>query len=192
MAYLTTQIDTTNLTRLAELLERDNRARAANSQEARHIHQGLDAAGAVYMGFTRDRYSRFSRGEGNWPDLAPSTLARRRKGQDTQGARHASQSARILSRRGVAPVTAAILIDTATLINSIGGDGGGYAQEQIVAGIRVGTEIQYAVYHQEGGANGRPPQREIFVEPDPQTAAIMQRAIEIGYQRAVDAYGART
>lgn len=175
MEYVKTSIDVSDLPGLAQLLERERQASTGD------IGQGFAAAGLVYMGFSRERFVTNSRGGGNWPALAPSTLRGRRRGGAS-----AEATSRVLAARGVAPRSAAILIDTATLIGSI--TPGTHATETIPGGIRVGTEVGYAVHHQQGGPGL--PQREIFVQPDRPTASLMQTAIERGYQQAVDRFGA--
>jgi hypothetical protein len=131
--------------------------------------------GAVYRGFVKERFHRFSRGSGDWPPLKPSTIARRRKGT------------------GVG--TVAILIDTGTLFAGLDPSlktEKGAIQKDIRNGIRVGyggsarhekgggTIAAIASYHQAGG--GRLPKREIIVKPDSATIAkmakLMRDAIE--------------
>ncbi len=174
-------IDVSALDRFAELLERADRSAGSAAQP---IRDGLDAAGLVYMGYTRERYFQQSRGGGEWDMLAASTLRGRRRGRQVQGARRAGQAASALAARGVAPANAAILIDTATLVGSI--TPGTHASERIPSGIRVGTEVAYARYHQDGGQHL--PKREIFTQPDGPTVNRMRDAIERGYQQAVDRY----
>ena len=183
MTYIQASIDVSQLTGLAQMLRREREALAGGSDQG-PIDLGLAAAGNAYMGSIRERYVRNSRGGGTWAPLAPSTLRRRRKGVQTQGAQAAGKTARILAARGLAPMSAAILIDSSNLLGSITS----YATEAISDGVRVGTEVDYAQYHQEGGPSL--PQREIFVEPDTSTRDVMTRAIELGYQRAVDLFGA--
>ncbi len=180
MTYISAKVDTSQFRGLPRALAREQRRGGGP------IGQGFAAAGLVYMGFTRARYFEQSRGGGDWEPLAPSTLRGRRRGSRVQGARRANQAASALAARGVAPSNAAILIDTATLVGSI--TPGTHASEDIDGGIRVGTEVAYARYHQDGGPHL--PQREIFVQPDSATLSRMGDGIAAGYQMSIDQYGA--
>lgn len=44
----------------------------------------LKKIGAIYRSFAMQRFSRLSRGGGEWPDLAESTIRRRRKGKGSK------------------------------------------------------------------------------------------------------------
>ena len=79
----------------------------------------------------------------------------------------------------------AILADTGTLRNSLTTGSPGHVETFIPSGIRVGTNISYATYHQNGTANGRPPKREILVQPDEDTERRMLRAIEAAVAKVV-------
>ncbi len=132
-----------------------------------------------YRSFAQERFHKYSKGGGDWPDLAPSTKRRRR------GSRRGHEGARVF----------AILRDTNTLFAALDpvfvGEPGAL-EEKISYGIRVGyggpmrhpkgkaTIFDIARFHQEG--SGTVPQREIIVDPNQSTikamAEDMLRAVE--------------
>jgi len=154
------------------------------------IHQGLaTSSGPIlkalkqwaerYRSFSQERFNRYSRGGGGWPDLASSTKRRRRK------AKRGHQGPRVFS----------ILRDTGTLFGALDvafQNQPGALEETIPFGIRVGfggparhpkgkaTIFDIARFHQEG--SGTVPTREIIVDPDQRTtnrmAEDMLRALE--------------
>lgn len=179
------KIDTSQMKDFARELARETSSLGGGNG---HISQGLHTAAMDYTGAMRERFVEQSRGGGEWPPLAPSTIAGRRKGADSQGQSDADTSAAIFQAQGVPASEASILIDTATLLGSI--TPGTASVERISAGVRVGSNVEYAKYHQTGGGNL--PQREIIVEPDAATMRRMQRSLERGYQKSVNARGAGT
>lgn len=81
-----------------------------------------------------------SNGQGTWPPLADSTVAR--KGHST------------------------ILVDTGDLKASITDPGRAMQIHGVEA--EYGTDVEYAIYHQDGGyVAGRPPQRQVIPDPLP-------------------------
>jgi len=179
--YIKAEIDTSKMTRFADALEHEARNGGRGSGP---LGQSLDVAAAVYMGFIQERFSRYSRGGGDWPPLAESTKRRRRKGSRVQGAARAARSAEVGRQLGQTTQDG-ILFDTGQLFASLGDQG--YQVADIPAGVFVGTPIKHALYHQEGA--GRLPQREIFVDPDPTTRDAIQDILEAGYQAAVNQLG---
>jgi hypothetical protein len=139
---------------------------------------------ARYLGFIKERFDRYSKGEGNWTALAESTIRGRRKGTKKTRNRGAQSLMRTkgggLSNAGG---RFAILVDTGTLKAAINPDlksPPGGLREAIEYGIKVGygsdshPESKQSIdaiasYHQQG--NSRLPRREIIVSP---TDAIMQ------------------
>lgn len=131
-----------------------------------------------YLEFARRRFVKYSRGGGNWPSLAPSTIRRRRKGGKKRG--------------GVNRGSAAILVNTGTLLAALQPGAPGTAK-RIPQGVQVGytsheaekkrtahgilpsnaTIAQIASYHQAGG--GHLPQRRLIVRPDESTVKGMKR-----------------
>jgi phage gpG-like protein len=160
---------------------------AAEAPAAGPMRDGFTQAAALYLAFTRRRFVTQSQGGGEWPDLALSTkVARARKTK-------AGRSKYAKARRGgqtraqaVAGRKFAILRDTSTLFNSLSTGAPGSTTEYLPAGIRVGTAIKYAKYHQSGGPHL--PQRRIFVDPDPATQqriqSILAGAIVAAMQQA--------
>lgn len=187
MAYFNkVEIDASRLVRFGAEFNAAIRAPGGGPQPMKDAYKQM---GVIYMGYTRDRFERFSRGGGNWKPLSASTLKRRRKGTKTQGAKRASATAKILAARGVPNAgAAAILRDRGILFNSITT----FESQDIPGGIRVGSNVKYGEYHDRGGKNGRPPQRQIFVDPDPPTQAQMNTRLEVGAQRTIDLLGGGT
>jgi hypothetical protein len=113
------------------------------------------------MSFLGLRFARLSRGGGEWPPLAPSTIKARRKGKG----------------KG----KPAILRDVGLLYNALSPtlNSPGAINERVPFGVRVGyggpmrhgegraTIADIASYHQRGV--GRLPQRKIIVPPDGST-----------------------
>jgi len=135
--------------------------------------------GAIYLGFIRRRFTAFSRGGGDWADLAPSTKRGRRKAKrGTTGARRF-----------------AILRDTSLLVNALAVGAPGGLLERHGRGIRVGfsnrkhpdsdfTFADLADTHQRGNPSGNLPARPILVEPDERTKRTMRRTISAAYPAA--------
>ncbi len=139
------------------------------------ILKALKQWAARYRGFVQERFDTFSKGGGDWPDLAPSTKRRRRKG---------GTSGRF-----------SILRDTSILFGALDirfHNQPGALEEKIPFGVRVGfggparhpdgevTIADLANIHQKG--LGVVPEREIIVEPNQVTvegmAGDMLRAVE--------------
>lgn len=152
-------------------------------------------AAARFLAFTRRRFQRLSRSNGTaeWPPLALSTkLARLRKTKrgravvDSTAAAIARGGARVTPGRIVGTLeisgsTFEILRDTGVLFNSLTqGDPNNKINFDPLA-VTIGTAVKYAVYHQSPTVPGRPPRREIFVDPDPET----REAIRADFERAV-------
>jgi len=167
MITATVTIDLGPLVKFKTALENDLR-RSSN----KHIRAAFKKWAARYRAFLRERYSILSRGGGEWPPLATSTLLGRR------GYRAALKKA-TKKKKFVAPKVA-ILIDTGTLFGSLDpvfkGKPGQF-EHDIDYGISVGyggngphpsspalTVQQIAMFHQKGGP--RLPQRTIIVPPD--------------------------
>lgn len=142
---------------------------------------------ARYVGFTRRRFSKFSKGGGDWPKLAPSTVAGRRKGGKKRGG---VNKVRVKIRKTGGKV--AILRVTNTLFNQM--DVSKSDNYRFVHnGIRVGYLSHDKAMQQEGtreipgnltveelanihhqGTDKIPP-RQIIVQPDKQTVDGMIR-----------------
>lgn len=147
---------------------------------------------ARYLGWIRRRFVSASRGDGTWPDLAHSTKMSRiysRKSMANLFRRRLKRAqgdvTRTQARRRVEVVSGMkfeILRDTGILFNSLSQGG---VQEMLPNGIRVGTAVKYAKYHQEGGEGGRPPQRQIFVPPEGRIHDEMRAELEKAVTRIV-------
>jgi len=128
--------------------------------------------GARYRSFSQRRFDLFSKGGGNWPPLAESTIKRRRKGKRKSG-------------------TIAILRDTGTLfraLNPVLGQPGSF--EQVAGLFTVELGFGGASKHPNGTASiadiakfhnfgmGHNPTRTIIVPPDAKTREAMAQDAE--------------
>ena len=145
------------------------------------IDNMLKAWGVRYLTFTRRRYSKFSRGGGDWKSLAESTKKARRGGK-----RRKTRSARARTKttsRGTGKKFA-ILRDTGILLRALTIGASGNLFKRISDGIQVGfggpakhpggkaTIADIAAFHNTGGGNL--PKREILVKPDARTIRAMK------------------
>ena len=178
-----------NLVPLAEY-ERAIR-QAAGTSAAGHMRTALRQWGLRYRSEMQERFDRFSKGGGDWPPLAASTIRRRRKGK--------GRTVKIGSTiRTVARGTVSILRDTGTLFMALQPQFSGrpgQLQEDIPYGERVGfggpaqhpkgalTVGALAAIHHAGGKRGRPPQRTLLVDPSLRTVALMAQDVERALQR---------
>ena len=138
---------------------------------------------ARYRGFARARFERLSGGGGGeWPRLAASTLAARRRKTKGGKLRTATGKRRRFKAGAHSMISAAprILRDTGTLLAALQPQFSrrpGQLQKDLRDGIRVGyggpqrhpsgggtSVADIASFHQEGG--GRLPRRRIIVEPE--------------------------
>lgn len=125
----------------------------------------VEAWNRIYSAFIRKRFVRASRGDGTWQPLAPSTIARRRKGSSV------------------------ILRDTGLLFSQLSpgfqkmGPVVKQGQTKFVANVSFGGQGKYPdgatvtdvmSFHQTGGGNL--PQRKILVDADEPTRKQMRDA----------------
>lgn len=176
----TVKLDMRPLKRFAAEVRRDLRTNGSGP-----VRTMLRQWGRRYLGFTKKRFVKLSRGGGGWKPLAPSTVRGRRKPR--------GKTARSKTRRTGGK--AAILRDTGTLVAALSVGGRGNLFKDIENGVRVGfkggvkhpsgkaTIAEIAVFHNVGGKGGKPPQRAILVEPDLATIRGMNRDGERAVQR---------
>lgn len=156
------------------------------------LRRSLKQCAAVYRAFLQTRYVKESRGGGDWPDLAPSTIAKRRKARlkkiaGLSGAAKAAHDKK-RKRQDAGDPNVAILRDTGVLFAALdSGRAPGAVEEDIPGGIRVGyggggrhpggqaTIADIAGFHQAGGR--RLPRRMIIVPPDRSTLSHFGRII---------------
>lgn len=161
-----------------------------------------------YSAFIRKRFSTYSRGGGDWPPLALSTIKARRGPDKKRAARRArngvasgSTRARDTARGSkiveVAGRSVSILQDTGVMARALNiGQTGNYNAatpwgiEFGFAGVQhspgeSASIAQIAMHHNEGGKHL--PKREILVQPDQATAVSMSRDL----LRAIMATAAR-
>jgi hypothetical protein len=151
---------------------------------------------ARYLGFAQRRFARQSRGGGEWPRLAQSTVQKRRRGGRSRGG-----SNQVATNPRATGGRVAILRDTGTLYGAL--DIGARSNtRRINNGIRVGfmgqqphgnsriTIAHLAAIHQFG--RGRVPKRPIIVEPDRPTIEGMRRDLRLAIRGALRKYSRRT
>ena len=141
-----------------------------------------------YRAAMQRRFNEFSRGGGDWPPLAESTIIGRRHGK---GGRFKRGKGALARARATGGGQVSILRDTGTLFGAltpafVGVPG--QHQQHIPNGIAVGfggpakhprgvaTIAGIAEYHQEG--SGKLPKREILVPPSDQLMLAMTGDME--------------
>ncbi len=139
--------------------------------------------GSRYLAFLRRRFTAFSTGGGDWPDLAPSTKKARRGPQRRKKARRKSGSAKTTTRGSGQRF--AILRDTGTLLAALNVGAPGNKCDRVPNGIEAGfggparhpkgkaTIADIARFHNEG--SGDLPQRRIIVPPNNETVEGMRQ-----------------
>ena len=89
-----------NLAPLLRFRDHVQRGLVAGDSETNPARRALRQWAAIYRAFLRERFDRFSRGGGDWPKLAESTiLARRAKGGGTRRQKRAKARAAIRKAR---------------------------------------------------------------------------------------------
>jgi hypothetical protein len=155
-------------------------------------------AAARYLTFIRRRFNELSRsgGSSEWPDLALSTKVARLRARKGSRAKLKRMVKAIPTRRKLDKAVGSlelsgtrfsILRDTSVLFNSLTQGSPGNVSEPMDDGIRVGTIVNYATYHQNPTTPGRPPQRKILVPPDAATMEAIKRALRAGLTKALKA-----
>lgn len=159
------------------------------------IRKAIKQWAVRYRAFVQERFDAFSKGGGDWPPLAASTIRRRRKGKKIRMTTMSGQSDRFQVR------TASILRDTGTLFQALEPvfkHKPGALELRIPFGVRVGyggparhpggkaTIADIARFHQEG--KGKLPKRRIIVDPPPHLVQLMagdmERALAQANRRA--------
>jgi len=151
-----------------------------NNQRTGPVEKAIKQWGVRYRSFVQERFDKFSKGGGDWPQLAASTLARRRKGKRPKG------------KGTVEAVKASILRDMGILfavLAPVFSGKPGALQEHIPFGIRVGfggphkhgsggnaTIADIASFHNDGA--GHLPKREIIVAPLANVVTAMANDME--------------
>ena len=133
-----------------------------NSKGGNPVKDALKQWGMRYRAWAQERFDRFSKGGGDWPALADSTVRGRRRGSST------------------------ILRDTGTLfaaLSPVFASAPGAIEERIPYGLKVGiggpgghpsgaaTVSQIAQFHQSGGRNL--PQRKVIDVPPQRVLNLM-------------------
>ncbi len=162
---------------------RDTIARDLAGGGSGAVRKAFRQMAMVYRSFLQQRFDRASKGGGDWPALAPSTQARRRK------ARKGHKGGRSFS----------ILRDTGLLfgvLTPVFAGAPGAVEEMRTNGVLVGfggpgaypdghaTIADIASFHDAGG--GRLPKREIVVEPDDATLGRMSGLLQSACRTIAD------
>ena len=153
------------------------------------IEEAFRTWGVIYRAAMQERFMIFSRGGGDWPPLAPSTIAGRRHGK---GGKHKRGKKALARARASGGGQVSILYDTGLLYAALDPNFGplpGQYQEILKNGLRVGfggpgaypeggaTIADIAGFHQEGGP--KLPQRKILVDPPEETKKKMAEALDL-------------
>lgn len=156
------QFQTDNRKSAAKL--RAMRIAASNTQRGR-VREGFDNAAARYENFTYRRFARFSQHGGDWAELAPATIAKRRA-DGFRGSRILYVTGRLLS---------AIRIGSALTLH------------RLARGFRIAfsnTELGKLASWQHNGT-ATIPARPILVVADERTQNGMRKDIGDGYRLAL-------
>lgn len=150
------------------------------------FQDSLIAGLGTIMDWEETRFLEFSEGNGDWPDLAPSTKLRRAYKQGYRRGRHPRGEPTALEK--ASNMFFPILRDTEALLESV--PVGGPDNEIVIEadGVTSQSTIPYGHYHQEGGSiAGRPPQREFIVIPPAEILATVGKQIAAGIGAAIAA-----
>jgi len=146
------------------------------------LAKALRQCAALYGAFIRRRFTRYSRGQGDWAPLAESTVRHKQR-----------KTARLRYNRGkqISQLRVSILIDTGVLRNAFEEGSPAQTTQLIPNGIRWGlgpaahrgrmTIGRLAWIHHTGA--GRVPARPILVaEPDESTKRLMMQAMRRAWE----------
>jgi len=128
------------------------------------MQDALLAASNAYHGAMRLRFAEASGGSGVWQDIKPSTLKTHVKAGES---------------------IPSILRKTGDMERSLRRGESDHVLEVTENSVIEGTEDPKARFHQDGGAGGKPPKREIYVEPDQETLEAMKSRIVAGVSAVV-------
>jgi len=149
----------------------------------------------IYRSDMQERFDRYSKGGGDWPPLAPSTIYKRRHGAGGRFKRGRRAYRRALATGGG---QVSVLRDTGMLFAALNPEPGapGSFEQIIKDGIIVGygggavhpkariSIAELAAIHDQG--KGRVPQREIIVEPSRKAVGAMIRAAANTIRKIID------
>lgn len=159
--------------------------------------------GALYRSFVRLRFRNESRGGGDWPRLARSTLAARRRKKVKLRTKTGRRRKFKMGSSVLITKAPKILIDTGILIGALSPRferKPGQLQKNLSDGIRVGfggpakhpakpgeksppTISDIASWHQKGNRINNLPQRRIIVDPNEKTLRRMSSLMDIAIKR---------
>lgn len=166
-----------------------------------------------YSTFITQRFSSFSRGGGDWPALALSTIRARSEPARGRAGKGGGSGGGIGARSSLGRVTTAaakakygplgllkaagrtvsILVDTSMLMKAVGMNGVGHRSTRLPNGVQYGfndtphpggvTIGQLASYHHFG--KGHNPKRPILVEPSPAVVQGMRNDLSLAVRKAI-------
>ena len=137
------------------------------------VRQGLNDSVDRYEAYIRRRFDRLSRGGGEWPPLAPSTLRRK-----LASGRTTISNGRRVNNRARTAGAGRILVETGALRQSLEISGANHVRQSIPNGVRTGSKDPKIAFHQWGTA--RIPARPVYVPPTPQVARQMAEDFAVG------------
>jgi hypothetical protein len=158
------------------------------------IHDALRQWAFIVRTYEQRRFIRFARGGGDWPALAPSTIAGHRHGKGGNFKRGKKALAKSKASGGG---QVSILWDVGTLLTALDPvfqSAPGAVEEAIPYGIEIGyggpaphpgghtTIADIAAFHDQG--TGKLPQRKILADPDQSTTDKMQEVMIIAIDKA--------
>jgi hypothetical protein len=148
------------------------------------LRDALRNAGMIYIDAMQKRFTRLSKGGGEWPPLALETIRKRASKRKVFGVKIYSNL---------------ILVDTQTIFTTLTPIWNNAAPGQIARDIENGVEVGIGgpsrhpeskmsigqlAYIQHQGTQ-RIPSRRIIVTPDEATATAMQNALSLGLQQTL-------
>jgi hypothetical protein len=143
------------------------------------VRQGLGDAVDRFEAWLRRRFDRLSRGGGEWPPLAPSTLRRK-----LASGRTTISSGRRVNNRARTAAAGRILVETGALRESLEFSGKNHVRMSIPNGIRTGSKDPKIAYHQFG--TSRIPARTVYVPPTPEVARLMAADFAVGIRKMME------
>ena len=140
----------------------------------------------LYAAEEKSRFLSASAGDGTWPALAPSTIAKRSRKERPARAikRYDTQAKKMRINLGLRIQLSLakqfpILYDTGALYKSLTPGAGANVISYGNNYFSYGTCVYYAPFHQDPGVPGHPPRRTILVEPSKRVLDQSARLIAI-------------
>jgi hypothetical protein len=185
------KVDLSGLKKFQDLIDKGLRRKSGP------VHDALTQWIRRYRGAMSERFDTFSRGGGDWPALAQSTINARRHGTSKSGGRGKTGARALKKEQATGGGQVSILRDTGMIFNALdpAGRRAGNWDDYIANGVEVGfggsavhkgtslTIAQIAAYHQEG--TSRMKARKILVSPDEHTQDLMCQDMRMAVERVI-------